>query len=99
VRQVDLLTDLDIILERDILNLNFLIRPLVEKLTGTVSAGQNVSRQIQSNHVEPACVGKKYISNCGGKCHLRIVFENVDFFIYIYRVNIFASMRLDVGQL
>jgi hypothetical protein len=50
VRQVNLLTDLDIILERDILNLNIVIRPLVEKLTGAIGSSQNVGGQIQSNH-------------------------------------------------
>jgi hypothetical protein len=50
VGQVNLLTDLDIILERDILDLNIVVSPLVEKLTGAIGSGQNVSGQIQSNH-------------------------------------------------
>jgi hypothetical protein len=51
VRNKNVLTDLDVILEGDVLNLNVLVGPLVEELARAIGAGENVSGQIESSHV------------------------------------------------
>jgi hypothetical protein len=51
VRNKDVLTDLDVILERNVLDFNVLVGPLVEELAGAIGAGSNVSGQIKSSHV------------------------------------------------
>jgi hypothetical protein len=44
------LTDLDVVLERNVLDLNILVGPLVEELARAIGAGGNVSGQIESSH-------------------------------------------------
>jgi hypothetical protein len=39
-----MLTDRDVILERDILDFNIFVGPLVEKLASAIGAGQDVGR-------------------------------------------------------
>jgi hypothetical protein len=51
VRNKDVLADLDVVLERNVLDLNVLIGPLVEELARAIGAGENVSGQIKSSHV------------------------------------------------
>ena len=66
VGQVHMLTDLDVVLERNVLDFDVFIRPLVEELAGTVGAGQDVSGQVNRNHAKQ--IKRQSELNCLKEC-------------------------------